>query len=245
MNLLFDNSDFEVPKSLIITSLNVLCDDVESQDEWGELFSDFARKQEFIELNQFLISEYSAHLCFPKPNQIFRAFKLTPFKDVKVVVIGQDPYHGVGQADGLAFSVPKGVKTPPSLRNILKELEDDIGGKRSTDLSSLAREGVLLLNTSLSVRNSEAGSHRGKGWEVLIELTLQNLNSHSSGICFVLWGKDAAKLEDLINTTKHRVIKSAHPSPLSAYRGFFGSKPFSNVNNALRELGRDEINWLM
>ncbi len=245
MNQLFDSSDFEVPDALKIRNLNDLVRGVELQCKWEDVFSNFMDSIEFFDLNNFVVSEYSTHLCFPKPNDIFRALQLTPLDDVRVVILGQDPYHGAGQADGLAFSIPNGIKTPPSLRNILKELDSDIGGIRSTDLTSLAEQGVLLLNTSLTVRNSDAGSHRGRGWEKLIDLILKKLNEQNRCICFVLWGKAAANHENYIDETRHVIFKSAHPSPLSAYRGFFGSKPFSNVNNALRELGHDEINWLM
>ena len=211
-----------------------------------KILRSFSETEDFSRLEEFLISEYSSNYCFPKPDQIFRSLQLTPFEDVRVVILGQDPYHGMGQADGLAFSVPNGVNTPPSLRNIIIEMGNDIGEElRSTDLSSLSAQGVLLLNTCLTVRNSEAGSHRGKGWETFINSILTELNNGDNRICFVLWGKEAERLGSKIDLQKHKVFKSAHPSPLSAHRGFFGSKPFSNVNKALLELGFDEINWLM
>lgn len=246
MKTLFDNTEFSPPESLRIKSLTSLFEKIQKSSKWMKILESFSETEDFSRLEDFLISEYSLHFCFPKPDQIFRSLEITPFEDVRVVILGQDPYHGMGQADGLAFSVPNGVKTPPSLRNIIVEMANDIGGElRSTDLSSLSAQGVLLLNTCLTVRNSEAGSHREKGWETLIDSILTELNNRNSRVCFVLWGKDAERLGGKIDSQKHKVFKSAHPSPLSAHRGFFGSKPFSNVNKALIELGFDEINWLM
>ncbi len=245
MYSLFEDSDFGIHERLIIKSLRDLISQIPTSKGWSNVFKKFSNSSHFERFERFLIDEYSSNYCFPKPENIFRAFKLTGLEDVKVVILGQDPYHGIGQADGLAFSVPERVKTPPSLRNIFVELSDDIGGARSTDLSNLANQGVLLLNSCLSVRSSEAGSHRDKGWELLIYLVLQEINEYKSGVCFILWGKDAEVLGNNVDLAKHKLFISAHPSPLSAYRGFFGSKPFSNVNNALIELGENEINWLM
>ncbi|MBI49500.1 MAG: uracil-DNA glycosylase [Crocinitomicaceae bacterium] len=246
MKSLFENIDFEPPESLKIKSLASLVENLPKSSKWMKILGSFSETEDFSRLEDFLISEYSSNYCFPKPDQIFRSLQLTPFENVRVVILGQDPYHGMGQADGLAFSVPNGVKTPPSLRNIIVEMGNDIGGElRSTDLSSLSAQGILLLNTCLTVRNSAPGSHRGKGWETLINSILTELNNGRNRICFVLWGKDAEILGGKLDAQKHKVFKSAHPSPLSAHRGFFGSKPFSNVNKALIELGFDEINWLM
>ncbi len=246
MHSLFSNSDFMMREYLKINTLSKLTPLFSHDQKWSNVFKKFSKSSCFESLESELISEYASHHCFPPPQYIFRSFELSPLKKTKVVILGQDPYHGFGLADGLAFSVPNGMKAPPSLKNIFKEMSDDIGGGgRETDLSSIAEQGVLLLNTCLTVRNSEAGSHRGLGWEVLIDLIIEQLNDHDKPVCFILWGKDAIGFEKRIDSTKHKIFKSVHPSPLSAYRGFFGSKPFSNVNNAMIELGYNEINWLM
>ena len=246
MNSIFEDKHFEIHDKLKIKSLRGLFPQNRSYQGWGNLLEVFSKKPDFDVLESQLVKEYSCNYCFPKPHQIFRALELTPIEKTRVVILGQDPYHGIGQADGLAFSVPSGIKPPPSLKNILKELYDDLGiESRSTDLSGLAKQGVLLLNTCLSVRISQPGSHRGFGWEQLIELIFSELNNKDQSVIFILWGKDAENFEKWIDISKHRVVKSAHPSPLSAYRGFFGSKPFSNVNNALIDMGYNEINWLM
>jgi uracil-DNA glycosylase len=180
------------------------------------------------------------------PKNILRALRLTPLEQVRVVILGQDPYHTYGLADGLAFSVPNNATIPPSLRNILKEMNTDLGvGKRVSDFSDLASQGVLLLNTVLTVRATEPASHSGWGWEQLVEMMIKGVNDLPDGVCFILWGKHADKFRVLLDDKKHKIFSSPHPSPLSSYRGFFGSRPFSNVNNALIELGFDEINWLM
>ena len=235
-----------IHEGLKIKSLTHLFEPLLKTPGWDNVFAKFSKSTRFESLESLLKEEYSSNHCFPEPKNIFRALQLTPLCQTRVVILGQDPYHGIGQADGLAFSVPHGCKSPPSLKNIFKEMSDDLGVKtRSTDLSGLANQGVLLLNTCLSVRISEAGSHKGKGWELLIDLIFEELNKREKGICFVLWGKDAQSFESKVDLTKNKVFKSVHPSPLSAYRGFFGSKPFTNVNNALIELGHNEINWLM
>ena len=245
MNSLFWDNDFEMRGELKIRSLREITPLFSDDSHWCNVFEKFSKSPRFENFESDLIREYSSNYCFPQPKNIFRALELSPLKNTKVVILGQDPYHGVGQADGLAFSVPNGVKAPPSLRNIFKEMADDLGGGRATDLTSIAIQGVLLLNTCLTVRMSDAGSHKGLGWEVLIDLIIEELNNHDKPICFILWGNDAIGFEKSIDSNKHRIFKSVHPSPLSAYRGFFGSKPFSNVNNALIELGYNEINWLM
>ena len=244
MQSLFDKSEFEISESLKIKSLRSLLSESAIVEGYGRVVEDFLKSDEFSSLEKFLIDEYSKNYCFPRPENIFKALSLVPLSEVRVVIIGQDPYHGMGQADGLAFSVPIGVKPPPSLRNIFKERMDDLGvGSRSSDLEDLAKQGVLLINSVLSVRSGEPRSHRGKGWELLVELVLEAVNDLPTGVGFILWGKDAEELCGMIDKKNHKVFVSAHPSPLSAYRGFFGSKPFSNVNKALIELGFHEINW--
>ena len=246
MNSFFEDKHFEIHEELKISSLREFFPQNESYQGWQNLLENFSKKPDFEILESQLIKEYSSNYCFPKPHQIFRALELTPLEETRVVILGQDPYHGRGQADGLAFSVPSGINPPPSLRNILKELYYDLGIEtRSTDLSGLAKQGVLLLNTCLSVRISQPGSHKRFGWEQLIELIISELNKKDQSVIFVLWGKNAENFEKSIDLSKHRALKSAHPSPLSAFRGFFGSKPFSNVNNALIDMGYNEINWLM
>ncbi len=187
----------------------------------------------------------SSETVFPPRKEIFRAFSLTPLKKVKVVIIGQDPYHGEGEANGLAFSVNKGIKLPPSLRNIYKELEDDLGIKAPThgDLSAWAKQGVLLLNSILTVRENTPGSHRKIGWEEYTDSVIQEISNSKKHIVFILWGKYAQKKKELIDSDKHLIIESPHPSPFSARKGFFGSKPFSRTNKYLRENNISEIDW--
>jgi uracil-DNA glycosylase len=196
-------------------------------------------------LETFLTSERASETVFPPESEVFHALELTPFEHVRVLIVGQDPYHDAGQAHGLAFSVRPGVKIPPSLLNIFKELETDLGIPRAKTgfLEPWARQGVLLLNTSLTVRAHAAGSHRGKGWEQLTDAIIRAVSSQSERVVFVLWGAHAAKKVELIDTKKHYVIQSAHPSPLSAHNGFFASKPFSKINAALLEVGKPEIDW--
>ena len=181
---------------------------------------------------------------YPKEKDIFRAFEMTPYDEVKVVILGQDPYHEDGQANGLAFSVNNGTKAPPSLQNIFKELQDDMGGRfrTNTDLSDWAEQGVLLLNSSLSVIEGKANS-MSKTWEPFTDGIIELLSKKETPIVFVLWGNNAKRKKKLIDVSRHCVIESAHPSPLSAYRGFFGSKPFSKVNQNLKRFGYKEINW--
>lgn len=209
--------------------------------DWKELLKEEFEKKYFIELELFLEDEYKKYKVYPPRENIFNALNLTPFKNVKVVIFGQDPYHGVNQANGLCFSVPKNQKLPPSLKNIYKELEDDLNIKKENgDLSSWAKEGVLLLNTVLTVRESSANSHKNKGWEKLIISIIDKLNNKEN-IVYILWGKNAISLEKYI--TNGHIIKSVHPSPLSSYRGFFGSKPFSKTNDFLKKCGISEIDW--
>ncbi len=186
-------------------------------------------------------------VIYPSSEDIFSAFKYTPLDKVKVVIIGQDPYHGEGQAHGLSFSVRAGVKTPPSLVNIFKELYDDIGVQIPNHgyLKSWAEQGVLLLNNVLTVEASKAGSHQKKGWEKFTDKVIEILNEKREGIVFILWGSPAQKKASKVDDQKHFIIKSVHPSPLSSYRGFFGSKPFSKTNDWLKKMGKTEIDWMI
>lgn len=199
----------------------------------------------FIELCLFLERERATSTIYPGKKDVFAAFSHTPLFNVKVVILGQDPYHGDGQANGLAFSVPDGIRTPPSLRNIFKELQRDlnIGMPPSTDLRGWADQGVLLLNTVLTVRQHEAGSHHGKGWEQFTDAVISVVSGQLSGVIFLLWGKPAQRKEALINTQKHVVLKAPHPSPLSAHRGFIGCGHFSSTNTLLQEQGKMAIDW--
>ncbi|AXA93329.1 uracil-DNA glycosylase [Massilia sp. YMA4] len=196
------------------------------------------------ELTQFVREEYAAGHCCPPGKDIFRAFDLTPFDQVKVVILGQDPYHTPGAAMGFCFSVPEGNRPQPSLQNMFKELESDLGVKRTrTDLSDWAEQGVFLLNAVLTVRAGSAGSHARKGWETFTDSAISTLSREREHLVFILWGSYAIAKKALIDTTKHHVITSPHPSPLSAHRGFFGSKPFSQANAYLERTGQDPITW--
>jgi len=196
-------------------------------------------------LTEFVTSERAAHDVFPTTENVFAAMELTPPEAVRVVILGQDPYHDVGQAHGLAFSVQPGVKLPASLRNIFKELCDDLGVAAPCHgcLTSWARQGVLLLNTVLTVRSHTANSHRGKGWETFTDAIIAALSKKTHKIIFVLWGKPAQAKKALIDAERHVILESPHPSPLSAHTGFLGSKPFSRINARLREWGQQEIDW--
>ncbi|OBV41227.1 uracil-DNA glycosylase [Janthinobacterium psychrotolerans] len=192
----------------------------------------------------FVKEEYAAGPCFPPGKAIFRAFDLAPFEQVKVVILGQDPYHTPGAAMGLCFSIPDGTRAQPSLQNIFKELKSDVGVARtSTDLSDWAEQGVFLLNSVLTVRSGAAGSHAGKGWEKLTDSAIRHLSQEREGVVFILWGAYAIAKRALIDEGKHLVLTAPHPSPLSAHRGFFGSKPFSQANAYLQENGKQPINW--
>ena len=214
-------------------------------NDWDQiLFGEF-EKEYYLNLRTFLKDEYKSQRIHPDMNDIFNALKLTAFKDVKVVVLGQDPYHGVGQAHGLSFSVNKGIQIPPSLQNMYKELKSDlnIDTPRHGYLVDWAKSGVLLLNTVLTVREDQANSHKGKGWEQFTDRVIMELNKRMSPIVFMLWGNNAKTKEALITGNQHLILKTAHPSPLSAHNGFFGCKHFSKANEFLRESGMDEINW--
>jgi len=214
-------------------------------ESWKPFLKSEFSKPYFVELSKFLHTEYEKKTIFPPKVQVFRAFS-TDLNDVKVVILGQDPYHTPGVADGLAFSISaKNNYMPPSLINIYKEIDSDLGShaNKSGDLSAWQRQGVLLLNNVLTVEAHKAGSHRGKGWEDFTEAVIKYLNEEKDHLVFILWGRDARNKKKLIDTKKHLVIESAHPSPLSAYNGFFGSKPFSKANEYLEENGRAPIIW--
>lgn len=212
--------------------------------EWTEVFQKIKKKHDFSTLEEVLNDKYKSGRVFPPREEIYTAFELTSFENVRVVILGQDPYHGEGQSHGLAFSVNEGIKIPPSLRNMYKELEDDLNIKRTGgSLKDWAGQGVLLLNTVLTVDANEANSHRGLGWEQFTDSVIEVVSEELENVVFILWGKPAQKKEALIDTSKHLVIKSVHPSPLSAYRGFFGSKPYSRTNAYLKEHGRAMVDW--
>ena len=212
---------------------------------WMPSLADELTKPYFQALQQFLAAERAQFQVFPPADHVFSALKLTPFDEVRVVILGQDPYHDVGQAHGLAFSVLLGVKLPGSLRNIFKELHADLGCSipKNGCLIPWAKQGVLLLNTVLTVRAHEANSHRGNGWETFTNAIIHRLSGRTEPMIFALWGKPAQTKKSLINSEKHVVLEAAHPSPLSAYNGFFGSRPFSKINETLRSWGKPEIDW--
>ncbi len=214
---------------------------------WLPLVGAELDKPYFRDLQQFLAAERQQQPVFPAVENVFAALELTPFERVRVVLLGQDPYHDVDQAHGLAFSVQSGVKLPASLRNIFKELQDDVGCPKSDHgcLTRWADQGVLLLNTVLTVRAHTANSHRGKGWEIFTDAVIARLNQRAEPIVFVLWGKPAQAKKKLIDAERHVILESAHPSPLSAHSGFFGSKPFSKINATLRGWGQPEIDWAL
>ena len=212
---------------------------------WNEILEEEMKKDYYQDLQAFVQRRREEVRVFPEEKNVFRALELTPFESVKVVILGQDPYHGFGQAHGLSFSVQKGTPLPPSLRNIYKELQEDLGGELPTegDLSHWAKQGVLLLNTVLTVEEGNANSHKGKGWERLTNRLIESLNELKHPVIFILWGKLAQDKEKLIINPNHVILKAPHPSPLSAYRGFFGSKPFSRVNDILIQQGQTPIRW--
>ena len=212
---------------------------------WSALLQREIGSQRHTELQQFIAHERLVSTVFPPAQDVYAAFELTPFESTKVVVLGQDPYHGLGQAHGLSFSVRGNTPIPPSLRNIFQELFTDVAIQREQngDLTGWARQGVLLLNTSLTVREGEPGSHKNRGWEHITDTVMSALNEKPTRVVFVLWGAHARNKKTLITQAHHVVIESAHPSPLSAHRGFFGSKPFSQINSALEEAGLSPIEW--
>ncbi len=213
--------------------------------DWQELLKEEQKKEYYQELQSFIMKERLEKIIFPSEEDVFKAFHYTPYEDVKVVILGQDPYHGENQAHGLSFSVKKGVNIPPSLRNMYQELETDLGIKapKHGELTSWATQGVLLLNAVLTVEKDHANSHRGKGWEQFTDQVIRFLNERDDPIIFVLWGNPARKKKCLINQQKHVIIESTHPSPLSAYRGFLGSRPYSQINQQLQKWDKEPINW--
>lgn len=213
--------------------------------DWKDILQDEFNQDYVEDLESFLEDEYNNKTIFPKKEEIFSALNHTSFNDTKVVILGQDPYHGDNQAHGLSFSVLPGTKLPPSLVNIFKELSDDcqIDMPTTGDLTPWAKQGVLLLNTVLTVEKSKAHSHKNKGWENFTNDIIKSLNNKKNPIIFVLWGKPAQQKKKLIDQEKHIIIEAPHPSPLSAYRGFFGSKPFSNINLSLEKTGQTPIDW--
>ncbi|GGE82493.1 uracil-DNA glycosylase [Priestia taiwanensis] len=214
-------------------------------NQWYRLIREEFEKDYFKKLQVFLQEEEKQYAIYPAKGDRFHALEVTDYEDVKVVIIGQDPYHGEGQAHGLSFSVQKGVRIPPSLRNIFKELHADVGVAIPShgNLEYWAKQGVLLLNTVLTVRQGEANAHKGKGWETFTDKVISLLNERQKPIIFVLWGRPAQQKRKMITNSHHIILESVHPSPLSASRGFFGSKPFSAINNTLRQLGEAEIDW--
>ena len=215
--------------------------------DWNSLLNEELSKPYFVALQEFVEAERATHRVFPPREQVYAALHETPFALTKVVILGQDPYHGFGQAHGLCFSVQHGVRVPPSLQNIFKELRDDLGVPIPPhgNLTAWARQGVLLLNTTLTVREGEAGSHQGKGWETFTDEIIRAVNEKSERTVFVLWGSHSRRKKSLITNPVHSIIESAHPSPLSAHNGFFGSRPFSHINDALEEAGHERIEWTL
>ena len=215
------------------------------ETSWKAALLDEFNKDYFSELKLFLLEEKKKYRVFHPGQLIFNAFNHTPFNQVKVVLLGQDPYHGAGQAHGLCFSVPEGVQKPPSLINILKELKSDLGieGSSHGNLTKWADQGVFLLNATLTVRENQAGSHQNHGWETFTDAAIKQLSQRRNGLVFILWGNYAMAKKSFIDTSRHLVLTSVHPSPLSAHRGFFGCHHFSLVNNFLRRHGVDEIDW--
>jgi len=218
--------------------------DVKIEKTWKEQLKEEFDKDYFKSLTAFIKKEYQSKTVYPHPKNVFKAFDLCPFNDVRVIILGQDPYHGPKQAHGLAFSVEEEIKNPPSLVNIFKEIESDMGGaSNSGDLSSWAEQGILLLNATLTVVGGQAGSHQHKGWEEFTDRIIQGLSERKENLVFLLWGAYAQSKEELIDSSKHLVLKAPHPSPLSAHRGFFGCKHFSQANKYLSNHNIKEIEW--
>ncbi len=215
--------------------------------DWRKVLEDVLASPEFAELEAFVAQERREETVFPSEEDLFSAFRLTPYENVKVLLLGQDPYHGPGQAHGLAFSVQPGVKPPPSLVNIFKELQSDVGAPKPKDGSLVpwAEQGVLLLNAVLTVRQGEANAHEGHGWERFTDAVIQKVSDKPGRVVFILWGSYAQKKKALIDTSKHVILEAQHPSPLSAKKGFFGSKPFTRTNEALAERGLEPIDWTL
>lgn len=219
--------------------------EVKIESSWNQRLGEEFEKEYFIQLVEFVKSEYLNHKVYPPGGLIFNALDRCSFSDVQVIIIGQDPYHGEGQANGLCFSVNDKVKMPPSLQNIFKEIQGDLGKEfpQSGNLGRWADQGVLLLNATLTVRASSPGSHQKKGWEQFTDEIIKKVSDEKEGVVFILWGAYAQKKGEVIDESKHHIIHSPHPSPFSADRGFFGSKPFSKTNEYLQQKGVKEINW--
>lgn len=213
--------------------------------DWNPVLRQEFAKPYWAELQQFVFDERQRATVYPPHDEVFASLHLTPYAEVKAVILGQDPYHGPDQAHGLCFSVRHGIRQPPSLQNIFKELEQDLGCSPPNhgNLEHWARQGVLLLNASLTVRRAQAASHQGKGWETFTDEVLKAVNQKPERVVFILWGASARRKKPLVDTSRHVIIESAHPSPLSASNGFFGSRPFSRANAALADAGRDPIDW--
>lgn len=218
---------------------------VHLDNDWDEILKDEFKKEYYLKLREFLKAEYRSREIFPNMYDIFNALKLTSYKDTKVLILGQDPYHDIGQAHGLAFSVKPGIKTPPSLLNIYKEIKDEYGYDipSSGYLESWSKQGVLLLNTVLTVRAHQPNSHKNMGWEIFTDEIIKILNRREESVIFVLWGANARSKKQFIDTKKHFVLEAPHPSPLSAHRGFFGCNHFKKINDILGSLGKDAIDW--
>jgi len=219
--------------------------DPQIEESWKINLVDEFSQPYFFSLKQFLVEEKKQHTLYPPGSQIFAAFDKTPYDSVKVIILGQDPYHGKGQAHGLCFSVPPGIKAPPSLVNIFKEIQNDVGIPMPShgNLSAWAKQGILLLNATLTVRANQPGSHQNKGWETFTDAVIKKLSDQREGLVFLLWGKFAQAKENLIDSSRHHILKAAHPSPYSANAGFFGCRHFSKTNQILQEQGKNEINW--
>lgn len=220
--------------------------DVKIQPEWKELLNDYFQTPQFLNLTDFVKAEYIAKIIYPKPQDIFKAFWKTPVSKVKVVILGQDPYHGVNQAHGLSFSVPDGVAVPPSLKNIYKEIEAEFAIKKdfkNGNLENWANQGVFLLNSVLTVEANKPASHKNQGWEEFTDFAIEKLSAKRENLVFMLWGNFAKNKEKLIDTNKHLILKAAHPSPFSAHNGFFGCNHFKTANQYLKERGFKEIKW--
>ena len=218
---------------------------VKIEKSWQEVLQVEFDKPYFESLVSFVKQEYASNTIFPPAGQIFNAFNTCPFNNVKVVILGQDPYHGPGQAHGLCFSVNDGIQFPPSLQNIFKEITSDLGipAPKTGNLARWAEQGVLLLNATLTVRASQAGSHQGKGWEEFTDAVIKTISEKTENVVFILWGSYAIKKKSLINASKHCILTAPHPSPLSSYRGFFGCKHFSQTNTYLTSKGKQPIEW--
>lgn len=218
---------------------------IDLKEPWNTILKEETDRDYFRNLMQFINSEYQSSLVYPPRNEVFNAFNQCDYEQIKVVIIGQDPYHGANQANGLSFSVNDGIKHPPSLRNIFKEINSDLGIEipNSGNLERWAKQGVLLLNATLTVRASTPGSHQNRGWEVFTDSVIKKLSEQKQHLVFILWGAFAQNKEILIDSRKHLILKSAHPSPFSAHRGFIGNKHFSQTNTYLKSYNKTEIEW--